>query len=50
LLPLDCEAALVSATEIVQLERIGCFATAAQPSGTVRRSDKLPRHKLCGVH
>ncbi|KRB05411.1 hypothetical protein ASD91_01505 [Pseudomonas sp. Root68] len=44
LLPLDCEAVPIPATLICLDDLVFWFATAAQSDGTVRRSDKLPRH------
>jgi len=41
LLPLACEAAPKPGGAVRQLNRIRCFTTAAQPSGS-----KLPRHKM----
>ncbi|PMY52122.1 hypothetical protein FFH90_024015 [Pseudomonas sp. ATCC 43928] len=32
-------------TGFVNQSMVSGFATAAQPNGTVRRSDKLPRHR-----
>jgi len=50
LLPLGCEATPKSATAGFRYTAYTGFATAAQPSGTVRRSDKLPRHNKCSHH
>ncbi|AWM95266.1 hypothetical protein DJ564_26690 [Pseudomonas sp. 31-12] len=45
LLPLDREAVPLPATAFVQLNRVGCVAAAAQPSGS-----KLPRHIKLADH
>ncbi|QDV96856.1 hypothetical protein FFH90_022210 [Pseudomonas sp. ATCC 43928] len=45
LLPLGCEATPKPALALHQAVCVCLFASAAQPSGTVRRSDKLPRHR-----
>ena len=45
LLPLEHEALPKPVIAVRQIERISRFTAAAHLSGTVRRSDKLPRHK-----
>ncbi|PNB75578.1 hypothetical protein C1X64_03560 [Pseudomonas sp. GW456-E7] len=42
--PLDCEAVLKTAAAFYRLKQVRQSATASQPNGAVRRSDKPPRH------